>query len=366
MKKIMYGALIGFICIIILLFTGTNTFGAPILTYVYSESMEPLIKVNDAFLVMPSSEYQIGDIIMFRPVVIEASYVTHRIIEVGEEGYITKGDNSPYKDQDNKEPEVTSDRIIGKVATFQGQPFIIPGLGYLTSFLQKELGSYTKYLSGVFLFLGILSAVVGKRKKIRKNKSRNRWRLRHVYRLITGIAVLIVIFSIFLGSRVSQIKYLVSEYPGTLGDQIELGKPGQLKMKVDNYGFIPVWTVAEGIAPIKVQTPPSYLWPRTTKPLSLEVTAHNNTGLYYGYVRIYNYPMLLPRALVVTLHHINPVLATTSCGLMTGFLVFILFRMLNLVHGFEDFIPLRAIKDKLASRRRKRIIAKMFGRRRSR
>ncbi|HWT75407.1 MAG TPA: S26 family signal peptidase, partial [Mobilitalea sp.] len=88
MKKLMYGVLIGIVLVIIFI-AGTYTKGTPILSYVYSNSMEPLIKVNDAFIVWPKSNYQLGDIIMYRPVVLEALYITHRILAIGDTGFIT-------------------------------------------------------------------------------------------------------------------------------------------------------------------------------------------------------------------------------------------------------------------------------------
>lgn len=100
MRKYLYGALIGIILAIVMLSVGANTNGAPVLTYVYSNSMEPLIKVNDAFLVWPAKKLQVGDIITYRPAALKAPFITHRIIAVGDKGFITKGDNAPYEDQD--------------------------------------------------------------------------------------------------------------------------------------------------------------------------------------------------------------------------------------------------------------------------
>ena len=151
MKKLIYGALIGLIFVFVIINYGASTNGAPVLTYVYSNSMEPLIKVNDAFIVWSSHKLQVGDIVTYRPLVLNAPYITHRIVAVGADGYITKGDNAPYKDQDSGEPEVRADRIVGKVVTINGQPLIIPGLGKLVSGVQAGIGKYTGYLSLIFL-----------------------------------------------------------------------------------------------------------------------------------------------------------------------------------------------------------------------
>ncbi|HWT76465.1 MAG TPA: signal peptidase I [Mobilitalea sp.] len=362
MKKFMNGALFGLALAVIFIFAGTYTKGAPILSYVYSNSMEPLIRVNDAFIVLPVSKPQVGDIIMYRPIVLNAAYITHRIIAVGEDGYITKGDNAPYRDQESGEPEVMKDRIVGKVFTIHGQPFVIPRLGSIPSSLKIGVGGYSGYLSIIFLILGLVTAFFGSKGFLRKRKPRHRIRLRHIYRAIVWITILSVMLSIFLGSRVSQIKYLVSEYPGTLGDQVEVNKPGQLVMEIRNKGLFPEWTIISGIAPLSIAAAPEYLPPRSKETVVLNVIPQRKTGIYQGYIQVYNYPIVLPRAWIVFLHGLHPVIAIVITGITAGLWGTLLFKILSHVHGFEEWIPLKARKDKLLERRMKQVSAKVIGR----
>ncbi len=366
MKKIIYGALVGFIVAIMIVSIGAKTTGAPILTYVYSDSMEPLIQVNDAFLVLPVFQYQVGDIITYRPVVLNAEFITHRIIAMGENGYITKGDNSPYQDQESGEPEVLTDRIVGRVLTLKEQPLVIPGLGNLSGSVQSLFGTYTKYFSVWFFILGILSVWRNKRKYARRPKPRHRLRLRHVYRIVTLCGVIFIIGTIYFGSRVSSIKYLVSEYPGTLGDQIEVNQPGKLSMEIKNNGIVPVWTILQGIEPLTVEKAPDYIGPRGQEKIILHAEPQQETGIYHGYVHVYNYPILFPRKFLVLLHHIHPIFAFIAVGIMFGVYSTLFFKLLNYIHGFESWIPLRSIKDKILDRRYKRAKAKLLGRRRIR
>jgi signal peptidase len=328
--------------------------------------MEPLIRVNDAFIVWPRENYEIGDIVMYRPVVLKATSITHRIIGIGETGYITKGDNSPYGDQESGEPEVTSERMVGRVVTVNGQPMVFPGLGSFSAKVQLRLGKYAKYLSVTFLIFGILSFLLNNRPSVRRRKPRRRLRLRHIYRAIAIIATVSVILSIYLGSRVAVVKYLVSEYPGTLGDQVEVNKPGQLTMEVKNNGLIPVWTLLDGIEPISIQAAPKYIWTRSSKSVILDVLPHRITGIYQGYVQIYNYPILLPRSWIGFLHRLHPVYAIVAVGFALGLYFSIFFKLLNHVPGLEDWIPLRAFQDKISERRIRRAKAKIIGRRRVR
>ena len=86
-------------------------FEAPVvLTFVETESMEPTIAAGDGFIAIPSMVTNIerGDVVSFRPDVIEGGQVTtHRIVGKTENGYITSCDKDLVTDQDGGEPPVT-------------------------------------------------------------------------------------------------------------------------------------------------------------------------------------------------------------------------------------------------------------------
>ena len=63
-----------------------------------SGSMYPKIKVNDIVIVKKSNNYNVEDIITYECK--EKYLVTHRIIGICENGFITKGDNNNSKDED--------------------------------------------------------------------------------------------------------------------------------------------------------------------------------------------------------------------------------------------------------------------------
>ena len=354
------------IFVVFLMSSGANIQGAPVLAYVYSDSMEPLLHVNDAFLVLPTRRFEPGDIVMFRPVVLQAPFITHRIVGIGENGYITKGDNSPWQDQKSAEPEVQPDRIVGRVVTINGQPLVIPGLGSFSAAARSLLGKHTQTLAALFLFLGVITAILGRHQPARRQKPHRRLRLGQVYRFTVILGFGVIILSIFLGSRVSTVKYLVSEYPGTLGDQIEVNKTGQLKLEARNNGLFPVRSVITGIAPFNVVQAPEYIWPLSSQTVLLEVAAQRETGIHQGYVQIYNYPVLLPGAWIAALHRVSPMLAVISTGTAMGLWLVLFFRLLRLNPGFEAWVPLKAIRDKLIRRRMHRVKAILFGRGRNR
>lgn len=93
---------------------------------VLTGSMEDTILPNDMVIVHRRPEYEVNDIVMYRG---NSSTVTHRIIELGENGYITKGDANNTDDG-----EIPRERVVGKVIC------IIPRVGAVISFFQAPLG----------------------------------------------------------------------------------------------------------------------------------------------------------------------------------------------------------------------------------
>lgn len=105
---------------------------------VLSSSMEPTLQIGDLILVKDekTKNLKVGDIVTYYGQ--QNQIVTHRIVEVQETEYITKGDH-------NKDVDITSlhnQQIIGKVIV------AIPYLGYLISGLSR------------YVILGIIIIVI--------------------------------------------------------------------------------------------------------------------------------------------------------------------------------------------------------------
>lgn len=82
--------------------------------FVMSGSMEPVIREGQMIVVRrvdDGDELQIGDVITYqRP---EGDYsVTHRIVRVTDDGYVTKGDYNVYEDQKVVEPWMVRYRAV--------------------------------------------------------------------------------------------------------------------------------------------------------------------------------------------------------------------------------------------------------------
>ena len=93
--------------------------------------MEPAIPVGSIVVIKPANPntLKIGDIICFKIKSESSTTVTHRIFNITDEGFITKGDA-------NEDPDqwiIKKENIIGKVIA------VIPYLGYLGHFVRTPI-----------------------------------------------------------------------------------------------------------------------------------------------------------------------------------------------------------------------------------
>ena len=97
---------------------------------VYTGSMEPAIPVGGIVVIKPvdPETLKTGDIICFK--FTEDTSVTHRIVNIADEGFVTKGDANEDPDQ----WAVKKENVIGKVI------LTIPFIGYLGYFVRTSTG----------------------------------------------------------------------------------------------------------------------------------------------------------------------------------------------------------------------------------
>ncbi len=109
---------------------------------VLTNSMEPAIKAGDMIFVRAkqASAVKKGDIITFK--LSEKKLITHRVVSVTNEGYLTKGDNNNVQD----EWVVNPADVIGEVK------LIIPYAGYVAKFLTSKAGFALFILLPLLLF----------------------------------------------------------------------------------------------------------------------------------------------------------------------------------------------------------------------
>lgn len=283
-----------------------NTGGAPAFAYVYSNSMEPQIGTHDAFLIRPANIYEVGDIVTFQPRRSEATYMTHRVIKVVANRYVTKGDNAPYTDQDNGEPLVTNEQILGKVITYHGSPVLFPRVGEWFASIQALVGDRANRVSMICLGLAGLFVWLGLRKSTHRRKSKIRLRFGTLYGIVAGVGGMIILLSFFMGAKQSTVSVLVSERPSGIGNQVALHQQGFVEQRIQNRGIIPVWNVVEGASPIRVSGEPVWIWPGKDRKVTIRVAPQSQVGVLHLRLHSYNYPALLPKTWLALLHQTHP------------------------------------------------------------
>ncbi len=104
---------------------------------VLSGSMEPTLSVNDLVFVHAQDNYEIGDVVVYQS---GHSLVIHRIVEMRDDGYITKGDAN-NTDDGWISPEAVKGRMV----------FHIPFVGAAIRFLQTLPGALLVVALAAFL-----------------------------------------------------------------------------------------------------------------------------------------------------------------------------------------------------------------------
>lgn len=111
-----------------------------------SGSMNPIIDAGSLIMAKKMSSYTVGDIISYNTLIEgKETIVTHRIVGIGGNVYITKGDANTAIDREVVVPRL----IIGKVT------LIIPFIGYAISIIKSSMGIIFFILlpaSGIILY----------------------------------------------------------------------------------------------------------------------------------------------------------------------------------------------------------------------
>ena len=150
---------------------------------VYTGSMEPAIPVGSVVVLKPvdTETLKTGDIICFK--LSEPTSITHRIINITNEGFTTKGDANEDPDQWT----VKKENIIGKLV------FTIPYIGYIDYFVRTPTGLILLIVLPAILIIIIEIRNIIKELKKTKTKKPNKHPT-----TVTKQATLLPLFLVFL------------------------------------------------------------------------------------------------------------------------------------------------------------------------
>lgn len=302
-----------------------------VLGIVETDSMEPTLEPGDGFAALPpalTGEIQEGDIILFEASVIQGGGpTTHRVEEVTEEGYITRGDANPFTDQDAGEPPV-QDAQIQAVAIQIGSTVIsVPSVGPVFQSVESGIGSVLDraglpqsgqigiavlVLGVVLIGLSYLLAILtgdrsNHRQPTRSDVIQGGWILLSVVIIIT----LPLLVSMALAAETDDVTIVSSE----TGDDedptiIAAGATDSSTVELTNGAPVPQVIVLDGATEgVKFDSTVETLDQGETTNVTLTLEAPPETGVYTRAMTQHVYWQFLPPWLVVLLHGIHPYVA---------------------------------------------------------
>lgn len=320
-------------------------FEAPvILTFVETESMEPTIAAGDGFIAIPSMVTNIerGDVVSFRPDVIEGGQVTtHRIVGKTENGYITRGDNNLVTDQDGGEPPVTEGQIVAVALTVNGEVVTIPHVGTVVSALDGAVSngqelllrlpgteglqgttvlSYFLFGVGIAVYLVVLRAESDDGRTTTRSVSRSTgipgW-------VVIAVAAGLVMTAASIGMIAPAGTQTYGIVSGT-GDSpaphvIESGTSEDRRYPIGNAGVLPVVVYLDSTSSGVATTSESYRLERgAVTNMTVTLSAPPENGYYVRSVREYRYPLLLPKVVLDQAYSVHPTLPFFIINAMVG------------------------------------------------
>lgn len=152
MKNVVYGILYFFTTLYLVIFIPVLWGKKPLV--VISGSMEPILKVGGILYYeqINIDDFKVDDILVYQ---LNDHIVSHRILKIDKDGFITKGDNNSSVDS----YIVYKENIIGK-----GTNWSIPYIGYYADFIYNH-----KYLLLIIVGFIVLLDVNNKRGVNEKN-----------------------------------------------------------------------------------------------------------------------------------------------------------------------------------------------------
>ncbi|SDG21255.1 signal peptidase I [Halorientalis regularis] len=308
--------------------------GQPVLLgYVTSGSMAPTMETGDGFVAIPAAvagEVEEGDVIVFQAESLHGGgLTTHRVVDVTDRGYITKGDANPFTDQDNDEPPVKDAQIVATAWQPGGGVLVIPELGTVVMGTQSVIQSVqrraaaalgTRSLLGVqglayLLFaLSIVAYVLdvwlGGSSDRRRDRQRERDSGTSARLLVAIFAAVIVLAAtaamvVPAGSQEFGVVSAESDAPGPR--VIEQGTSESVDYPVSNGGLVPIVSYFEGdservsVEPTELRVPA-----RESVNATLTLSAPPETGYYRQYLVEHRYLAILPQSTIRALYEVHP------------------------------------------------------------
>jgi signal peptidase len=315
--------------------------GQPVLLgYVTSDSMAPQLEPGDGFVAIPAvlmDDPEPGDVVVFQSRQLEGGgLTTHRVVEETENGYITKGDNNPFTDQDADEPPVTDGQVVAYALQMNGEVVAIPGLGTAVSGVQSAIaapfeGIGADRVGSGLVFAGIaLFVLAGMSGGDRRETTRHRDRQNVVAVWVVVVFAVVVVTAfataaMVLPAGVHEFGVISSQQPTAENQVVRPGGAANVTYEVHNGGFLPVLVMhdpaSNGVA---VEPDRAVVGGGEREPVNVTMQAPSETGQYLRSVRESRYLLVLPAEVLAWLHSLHPLFALAVVDAIVAAFVFAL------------------------------------------
>lgn len=318
------------------------------LVFVETGSMSPELEPGSGYIAMPTAitgPPEQGDVILFDAVNInDGELVTHRVEAETEAGYITKGDNNPFTDQDSDEPPVQEAQIQAKALAVGGDVVDIPSLGVVVTStnsivegLQQQLAIVlgtrlvlgTQGMAYILLGFGILSYTVsilaersntsGQSRQVKREtgllSSRN------VIVSLTVILVVVLSASMLLPSGTYSFQFVSSQSDAPGSDIIGVGETENTTFEIPSNGAMPVVAIIEpSSGNVTINQSVVFVPSGETKRVIVSLNAPSETGSYTQSISERRYLAFLPTPTIHLLYTVHPWLPIVAINSVMGLL----------------------------------------------
>jgi len=290
----------------------------------------------------------VGDVVVFEAETLNGGgLTTHRVVEVTENGYITKGDANPVTDQDGDEPVVQRGQIKAEALQVGGDVVVIPQLGALVTGVQSVVSEVQRQLAIVtgsrsllgtqglayLLFgLGVIVYVAsalfsGGDDRDPRERTRNDDTVD--YRLVlVGLTIVLLVVAtagMTLGGGTQEFSMVSSSSDAPGPGVVPAGTNETVTYQIPGSGVLPTVVFLESKSDrLEIEPTEMYIASGERANATVTLQAPESTGFYPQYLTEHRYPGILPRKSIQALYSVHPwapiVVIDTLLGI--GFLSF--------------------------------------------
>lgn len=350
--------------------------GQPVLLgFVETGSMEPTLSPGDGFVAVPTplaGGIDEGDVVTFYG---PDGLTTHRVVDVVDGGFVTRGDANAFSDQADGDPVVTREQVVAVALAVDGTVVSVPGIGALAEGARGVIAALAgavglsgdpAQLAAVLLAVTVTALVLDEllaegRERSTTERSVGRdvgYGALTVVVIVVGVVVVAATASMVLSTGATTLPFDAVEPADADRGGIPLGESQQVAVSLSNPGVLPSVAVLEAADDRgQVSGDAVVVGPRSSTTVNATLFAPSTPGRYEAAVVQYRYVGVLPPSVVGRLHAVDPWVARGTIAGVLGAVAFAVVRLLvGRTRGRVRLTPSREVPLSTAVRRRFRAL----------